>query len=210
MSEAGRDEFVHLDRLVETLFALASDATWPEAEHGEFLGFLARDLLEYATAIQSEVRAERWTTALTLGRSLYERQEYLLAAAIDPSFWDAYQERMQERIDSDYRGKSRLLSEMARGVINRWENQRAGTRHLLDSSLRVHATSSELLHHSIGVSWLASQDDELRARSLANVESTVRGSCVAFLVALEIVGNNDTLILRHTSSRLLESEADDP
>jgi len=196
MTEARRDEFENLDRLVEALSTLASEATWPEGEHGEFLGFLADDLVEFAAAIRGEARAERWTTALSLGRSLHERQLYLLAAAIDPGFWNAYRMRMQKRIDSDYRGSSRLLSEVARGVINRWESQHPGGQRLLELSLRVHATSSELLHHSIGVSWLASQDDQHRNLSLANVETTVRGACAVFLLAMKITGHGDQEMYR--------------
>ncbi|MYA00640.1 MAG: hypothetical protein F4169_07965 [Gammaproteobacteria bacterium] len=196
MTEARQDKFGNLDRLVEALSTLAAEATWPEGEHSEFLGFLANDLVEFAAAIQSEARAERWTTALSLGRSLHERQLYLLAAAIDPGFWNAYRVRMQTRIDRDYRGSSRLLSEVARGVINRWESQHPGGQRLLELSLRVHATSSELLHHSIGVSWLVSQDDQHRNLSLANVETTVRGACAVFLLAMKITGHADQDLYR--------------
>jgi len=196
MTEALRDEFESLERLVEALSTLASEATWPEGEQGEFLGYLANDLVEFAAAIQSEARAERWTTALSLGRSTHERQLYLLAAAIDPGFWNAYRMRMQKRIDSDYRGSSRLLSEVARGVINRWDSEPRGSQKLLELSLRVQATSSELLHHSIGVSWLAAQDDQHRALSLANVDTTVRGACAVLLLAMKITGHGDQEMYR--------------
>lgn len=206
--QAKPDEFESLDRLVEAVSVLESEATWPEGEQGEFLGFLAGDLVEFAIAMQCEARAERWTTALALGRSLHERREYLLAAAIDAGFWDAYKLRMQKRIADDYRGKSRLLSELARGVIHRWENERHGAQHLIDLGLRVHATSSELLHHAIGVSWLADRDDQHRALSLANVETTMRGACAVFLLALEVVGDSGREIHRRAWALVSASASD--
>lgn len=206
--QAKLDEFENLDRQVETISSLRSEATWPEGEQGEFLGFLAGDLVEFAIAIQCEARAERWTTALALGRSMHERQEYLLAAAIDAGFWDAYKSRMQKRIADDYRGKSRLLSELARGVIRRWENERHGTQHLLELGLRVHATSSELLHHAIGVSWLAAQDAQHRALFLANVETALREACSVFLLALEVIGDSGREIHRRTWTLVTGSASD--
>ena len=111
-------DFGSLDLLVEALAYLVAEAVWPETMQGAFLDFLVQDVLEFSTAIRSEARAERWTSAVSLKRSLHERSEYVVAAAIDAGFWDAYRDRMQKRIETDFRGKSRLMSEDARGIIN--------------------------------------------------------------------------------------------
>ena len=61
--------------LISSLDALAEllrDTSWPESRQGEFLGYVTRDVYEFACAIRSEAAADRWTVAASLIRPLQD------------------------------------------------------------------------------------------------------------------------------------------
>ena len=180
-----------IDHLLALFQFLVEEATWPDTTQGEFLDYLSADVLEIGSSIRNLADSEFWTTAVLLGRPLHERSLFLWAAAIDPAFFDVYHQEMKVRMESDFRKGGRLLVGEARGVINKWEQKRAGTSGLLESNLRVWSTSSQLQHHSIGMSQLAAQNNEQRKAYAKNAAVTLRSACETLLVSLEITGRSN-------------------
>ena len=204
-AEVANAGFGVLDDHLAALQNLIAEATWPDGMQGEFLQLIARDALEFAMAIRSEAGAGRWTAAVSNQRSLHERCDYLLAAAIDPGFWDMYCKRMKKRVASRFQENLRLLSNEARGIINRWESDQVGTSGFLEVRRALNATSSEMLHHAIGVSWNASQDEEFRQGVLLAIRQTIRCACASLLLALDIIGESDTEEWRRLQTLVFES-----
>jgi hypothetical protein len=204
-AEVANPGFGNLDDHLAALQNLIAEVRWPAGIQGEFLELIARDALEFALAIRSEAGAGRWTAAVSNQRSLHERCDYLLAAAIDPGFWDAYRKRMEKRIAKGFRGKQRVLSHDARQIINRWEQGQTGTSGLLELGRGLSATSAELQHHVIGVSWNASQDEEFRQRVLFGIRQTIRGAGASLLLALDILDQNGTDEWRRLQTLVFDS-----
>ena len=211
-AEVANAGFGDLDDQLAALQGLLAAVGWPTGIQGEFLDLIARDALEFALMIRSEAGAGRWTAAVSNQRSLHERCDYLLAAAIAPGFWDIYRKRMEKRMEKriarGFRGKERLLSHEARQIINRWEQGQTGTSGLLELGRGMSATSAELQHHVIGVSWNAARDEEFRQSVLFGTRQTIRGACDSILLALDIIGESNieewrrlqTLVFESTSS----------
>ena len=177
-----------IDRRLALLEYLVEEATWPDTTQGEFLAYLAAHVLEIGSSIRGLADFERWTTVALLGRPLHERSLFLWAASIDPNFVDVYRRQMEKRINSGFRKRPGLLVGEARGVINRWEQKRTGTSGMLKHSKDVWSISSELLHHSIGLSQTASQESEQRSVCVRDAAANLQSACATLLVSLGIIG----------------------
>ena len=185
---------MQIDRCWALLQYLANEARWPDTTQGEFLAYLAGDVLEIASSIRNLAASDCWTTVALLGRPLFERSQFLLAAAIDPAFWDVYRQRMEVQIDSNFKKRPGLLAGEARRVIDNWEQKRTDNSDLADSTRYAWSTSSELLHHSIGMSRMASQDSGRRTLYVKGATAQLRSACGALLTSLGIVGGHNTAL----------------
>lgn len=169
------------------------DATvWPESEQGEFLEYVAQDIGEFITAMSAEAGAGRWSVATALIRPLQERSEYALAAAIDSAFVAIYRTRLEGLIASGFEGRSRMLVEEARRIINRWDAAPKDSDSLLETSRTLNRIGSELLHHGIGLSRVAADNDEVRRGLATMTHGRARLSLANVLLAIQVVDAADT------------------
>ncbi|MYJ74502.1 MAG: hypothetical protein F4089_05105 [Gammaproteobacteria bacterium] len=88
--------------------------------------------------------------------------------------------------------RSRLLSEDARGIVDRWARESKRTDGLLDTSRQLNRVGSELLHHGIGLSRVSGDDDELRRGLVTMAHGRAQLALANVLLAVEIVGAADT------------------
>lgn len=183
---------LQIDSCCALLQYLVDETKWPDTTQGEFLDYLSADVLEIASSIRSLAVSELWTTVALLGRPLYERSQFLLAAAIDPAFFDVYRQQMEVRIASDFQKKPGLLAGEARRVIDQWDQKKKDNSKLDDVARYAWSTSSELLHHSIGMSRFASRDSEHRTLYVKGTNARLRSACGVFLASLGIVGGHNT------------------
>ena len=193
-------DFRYLDQLLDALSQLVRDTPWPESAQGEFLDYVTRDVYEFACAIRMEAAVGRWTAAMSLIRPLRERSEYALAAAVDSGFRDRYVEYMKTQIDEKFTGRSRQLVETARGAINRWAKKSHGKDGLLETSKTLNKIGSEVLHHGIGFSGEAEEIVEARPWLLKMVSGRVQCGMAYVMLAIKVVGENDTDAWRRASA----------
>lgn len=190
-------------RAVLEAYSNVVDATvWPESEQGEFLEYVTEDVGEFIRATSAEADAGRWSVAAALIRPLQERSEYALAVAIDPAFVATYRTRLDRLIESGFEGRSRLLVEEARGIINRWAVTPTGEDGLLETSRTLNRIGSEVLHHGIGLSRVATDNDEVRRGLATMTHGRAQLSLANVLLAIQVVDAADTAAWR-TAQRVL-------
>ena len=192
LPEASGTSFEYLEQLLAMLAQLIREASWPRSTQGEFLDYAVRDVYEFAVAISTEAKADRWTVATSLLRPLQERSEYALAAAVDPKFPRTYLKHMGTQVDKEFAGRSRLLSEIARGTIHRWATESHGEDQLLEASKTLNSIGSELLHHGIGFSSEAEEVKRLRPELLGMAAGRVQCATAKVMLSIKTMGGDQT------------------
>ena len=192
LPEAAGMDFMYLDQLLDALSRLIHDTLWPSSRQGEFLEYVIRDVHEFGCAIRAEAEAGRWTVAAALIRSLQERSEYALAAAVDSTFPKKYVESINEQIDKNFTASSRQLADIARGVIDRWAKESHGKDGLLEVSIRLNKIGSEILHRAVGLSGEAEEIVKARPGLLRMASGRVQCALANVMLAIKVIGGDDT------------------
>lgn len=187
-----------LRAVLEAYSGVVEATVWPASAQGEFLEHVTQDIGEFITAMSAEAGAGRWSVGAALIRPLQERSECALAAAIDPAFVANY----RTRLESGLEGRRRLLVEDARGIINRWDPSSEGTDSLLETSKTLNSIGSEVLHHGIGLSRVAADNDEVRRGLVTMIHGRAQLALVNVLLAIQVVDAADTAAWS-TARRLL-------
>ena len=185
-----------LHAVLEAYSKVVGATVWQESEQGEFLEYVTQDIGEFITATAAEADAGRWSVAVALIRPLQERSEYALAAAIAPAFVATYRTRLDRLIESGFEGRSRLLVEEARGIINRWAVTSKGADGLLETSRTLNRIGSEVLHHGIGLSRVATDNDEVRRGLVTMTYGRAPLSLANTLLAIQVIDAADTAAWR--------------
>ena len=107
---------------------------------------------------------------------------------------------MKTQIDEKFTGRSRQLVETARGAINRWAKKSHGKDGLLETSKTLNKIGSEVLHHGIGFSGEAEEIVEARPWLLKMVSGRVQCGMAYVMLAIKVVGENDTDAWRRASA----------
>ena len=144
-----------LDQLLEAVSQLVRETEWPKSAQGVFLSDSIADAFELSSAIREAFGSGRFTTVTVLFRPLQERSEYLLAAAIDPSFADEYQAYVNERDANGFTGHvtARKMDRAARDIIGHRERQEPqGPFGMEEASEVLYRLNSEIQHRGIGIS----------------------------------------------------------
>ena len=115
-----------------------------------------------------------------------------MAAAIDSSFRDKYLNYIDKQIRENFSGKSRQMVQIARGIIDRWSLEHKDTEGFLDVSKSLNRVASEMLHHSIGFSGKAEEVAKARPEILKMLSGRVRCASANVLLAIQVIGEDDT------------------
>ncbi len=206
--ETTGNDFERLEQLLEALSQLISETEWPKSVQGVFLSDLIADAFELSSAIRDAVGSGHLTTATALMRPLQERSEYLLAAAIDPSFADDHQAYVNERAANGFTGQvtARRMNRAARDIIACWErNELRGPVGLRERSKTLYGLNSEIQHRGIGISRAVKEQPESRHRFLGTVRLSVWHVLMYAVMAAWLVKARDTQAWRHACTVVTSS-----
>lgn len=191
----------YVDELLECLSGVVEAAGWPDSDQGEFLDWIVRDVYELASAVCSELRAERFVSAVALARSLHERYAYALAAARDSEFFVRYLEHLNNQRRKGFVGRGRSMMQTARDVTFRSPE---GADDIYEYIAEIYSRTdalrygfgSEAMHNLIGLS----RNDDFTIVLHSGYErfliSQVLQALVHVVCAVHLLGQHETAAWR--------------
>ena len=203
----------YVDEMLDCFAGVVEAAGWPESDQGEFLDWIVRDVYELSSAVCSELRADRFVSAVALARSLHERYTYASAAARDSEFFVRYLEHLMKQRKRGFVGRGKSMVQPARDVIfDPLEGADDVHEYLMKiykrKDVSLYGLGSEAMHNLIGLS----RKDDLMVALRSGYErfliSQVLQALVHVVVAIHRIGQPETEAWRRAYEFTLRKDED--